>query len=309
MRAALSVLVASTLALAGCIGTTSESPALGSTATGDHAAADALDLQGTGCKEGGGHSVHPKAYQELPAPWVPADIMDDVGPQVVWSEAVDPFNPQPAKGNTFGNWHSTMICESLTFRGRAIEPFLGYVGERIEKPAFDNSTGHEPDHHYLVTVVAVADDELLEAFHHFGIQAMKAVPSWETLPGGLERIQMDTELNGAYDTVVKWTPWGEMMQHTRIWFQNTGGKELPHGAEGHTPTMRATPISFDFWTNGGTHLVADGQAYFSHTGTEHHGPTGAPPGHTAAVAYVDFDRTFAWGPSYPDYQLDVVWDH
>lgn len=306
MRALLAVPLVVAV-LAGCLSAPAPSveSAPAETATTSLAA---LDLVATGCREGGGHSVHPKEYQELPEPWVPADILEDVGPQVVWSEYVDPLNPSPDPGETFGNWHATVLCESMTFRGRALEPaFFGYVGERVERPVFDTSTGPEPDHHYLVTVVAVADDELLRAFHDAGIQAMKASATWEDIGGGFDRILMTTELNGAYDSVQSWKAWGEPTAHTRVWFQDTG-KELPHGAEGHTPHMDATPTSFDMWTTGGEHIVAEGQGYFSHSGTQHHG--GLPgAGHTAALGYRDFDRTWTWGPSYPDVKLTQVWDH
>lgn len=295
--------------LAGCLAPAATSPVpSGADATAALSDPAPLDLVGTGCREGGGHSVHPKAFQELPEPWVPADVMDDVGPQVVWSEYVDPLNPTPDPGETFGNWHVTVLCETLAFRGRALDPpFFGYVGERIERPDFDASPGADPDHHYLVTVVAVADDELLAAFVDFGITAMKATATWERAADDVDRIVMLTESNGDYTSVQKWKPWGEPMPHARVWFQSTG-KELPHGEHGHTPSMRATPVAFDMLTTGGTHLVAEGQGYFSHEGTEHHG--GLPgAGRVAAVAYLDFDRTWTWGPRYPDVVLDTVWDH
>lgn len=305
MRAPVPAFVVLVLAVSGCVAL----PADPAPAAADLAAVDlgGLDWTATGCREGGGHSVHPKEFQELPEPWVPADILDDVGPQVAWSEAPGPL--PPSKGNTFGNWHSTVLCDSMTFRGRALEPaFFGYVGERIERPVFDNSSGPDPDHHYLVTVVAVADDELLATLVAGGILAMKAEPSWEMLPGGLERIRMATELNGRYDSIHAYEAWGEPMVHTRLWFQNTG-KELPHGADGHTPQMEATPVSLDMRTEGGVHFVAKGEGYFSHEGTQHHGPVAPPAGKTAAVVYRDFDRAWSWGPAYPEMTLRTVWDH
>src|SRR5688572_14871913 len=101
------------LALAGCITAPAiDTPIRASMDNGD--ATQALGLAGTGCKEGGGHSVYPVAWSWiLPEPWYPADITGDVGPQLIHSSP-DPLHPVPEEGSTMGNWHVAMLCEGWT---------------------------------------------------------------------------------------------------------------------------------------------------------------------------------------------------
>lgn len=268
-----------------------------------------LGLAGTSCIEGGGHSVHPVSLNPLPEPWLPADILGDVGPQLVYSEVPDPFYPVPTEGQTMGNYHATMWCEAWSLDGVATDPlFLGFVGMRVEPPAFDD--GPEASHHYLVTVIATDDDEVLARLRAAGIGAMEATATREDLPDGSIRIQMTTELNGAYDSLFARKQMGEMQaERVRLWWQEGyaghGGGEGPH--EAHQDGYR--PLALDLVTlRAGTHFAAEGQGYFAHTENDHHEPLPGAYGHTAALLYQDFDRAIEWGPR-PDLRLDEAYVH
>lgn len=282
-------------------------------AAADAALAGPLGLAGAACFEGGGHSVHPVSLNPLPEPWMPADILSDVGPQLLYSEVPDPENPVPTEGKTMGNWHSTMWCEGWTLDGEAREDvFFGYVGMRVEPPAFDDASA-PATHHYLVTVIATTDDVVLARLQAAGFAAMKATAQREDMPDGTMRLQMWTEGNGDYDSVFKPKEIGANdATRTRLWFQSTPtGGHAGHGG-GEERADRASgefrPIALDLVTNGGTHLIAEGQGYFSHSGTAHHAPLPGAYGHTAALAHADFDRVFEWGPR-PDVTLTEAYLH
>jgi hypothetical protein len=255
----------------------------------------ALGLAATGCEEGGGHSVHPRMLNPLPEPWMPADILDDVGPQLLYSEVPDPTKPTPEKGSTIGNWHATVRCASWTLHG-VEKPGLvfGYVGMKIEHPPFGDE---EPAREYIVTVVAANDPELIEAFHAAGVHAMSATTAWTPMPGDWLRVQMQTDHNGAYDSLFKPKSAGSIDAGlVRLWFQ----KENEDGTW--------SPVAIDMWTTEAQHVIADGQGYFSHSGTQHHFPAPGAYGHTAALMLRGFDREWSWGPR-PDVKILAYYDH
>lgn len=273
-----------------------------------------LGLAGTACWEGGGHSVHPIIFNPLPDPWTPADVLDDVGPQLTYSEVPDPMRPVPQEGSTMGNWHVAMWCEGWTLDGEERPDVLfGYVGMKVEAPPFDDALV-PATHHYLVTVIATNDDEVLARLTAAGFAAMKATAEKVEAPDGTLRVQMWTGSNGDYDSLFKPKEMGAMKaSRIRIWYQSTPDG---HGVHGHEPggerQDRASgefrPIALDLVSTGGTHVAAEGQGYFSHSGTEHHAPLPGAYGHTAAFGHAGFDRAIEWGPR-PDVTLDEAYLH
>ncbi len=254
---------------------------------GDGAAAVAMALSATNCFEAGGHSVHPKFLNPLPAPWQPADIIDDVGDQLVYSEIPDPMNPIPQRGNTMGNYHATIICESWSVDGEPrTDRLFGFVGMKVETPPFGEPG---PSHEYLVTVVATNDEDVAATLAAGGIHPMIAsatVDGRSSGAGDLLDIHMETDHNGMYDSVFQRTDLGDLhAPWVRLWFQH----------ENENGTF--SPVALDMHSTGGIHFGAEGQGYFSHSGTDHHWPLPGAYGHTAALGYDGFDRTWSWGPA------------
>lgn len=212
-----------------------------------------------------------------------------------------------------GNYHATMWCEGWTLDGEALEEiFFGFVGMKVEPPAFDDAA-LPATHHYLVTVVATDDETVLERLHAAGIAAMAATATHEAMPDGTLRIQMRTEGNGDYDSLFKPQADGEMhAKRVRLWWQSTGVGDHAHEGEGHVDGAHMSgafrPVALDLVASGGEHHVAAAQGWFSHSGTDHHAPLPGAYGHTAGVLYAGFDRTFEWGPR-PDVVLDLAYLH
>ena len=322
MRIALTLLVAA-LMLPGCVSEpVTDADGVGAAdALADAAAPSPLGLAGTSCMEGGGHSVHPKSLwasgqvRVVPDPWVPADVLDDVGPQLTFSEIPDPERPIPENGNTMGNYHATMWCDAWTLDGAPRDDvFLGFVGMKVEDPRWFGDAGGaaQPTHQYVVTVVASNDDEVLARLHAGGIAAMKATATRDELPDGTLRIRMFTEGNGAYDSLFKPKADGDMhATHVRLWWQmplDDAGHEHGHDDGPHMEGA-FRPVALDLFAQGGAHAVAEAQGYFSHTGTQHHEPLPGAYGHTAAVLYTGFDRVVEWGPRVGDVTLDWAYVH
>lgn len=307
-------LIAFTLLLAGCA-TPAVDDATTTAATDDATTTlAAFDLAGRGCIEAGGHSVHPRSLWEkgqvsvVPEPWVPADVWDDVGPQLTFSEVPDPERPIPEKGNTMGNYHATTWCDAWAFRGvEKPDMFFGWVGMKVEAPTF--LPDDAPTHQYVVTVLATNDDDVLAALHDAGFAAFKATATRETMPDGTLRIQMMTEGNGNYDSLFKPSEAGEsVLAHARLWWQRAPDGAHHEHDEGAHAEGAFQPIALDMLSTGGTHFVAEAQGYFSHSGTDHHAPLPGAYGHTAAMMHDGFDRVFSFGPQ-PDVMLDVAYVH
>lgn len=248
-----------------------------------------LRLEATGCLEGGGHSVHRNYPDYLPDPWVPADVIDDVGPQVVHSE----FGGV-VLGPTMGNYHATVVCESWTLNGEARDMLLGFVGMKVEAPPFDDGA---PTKHYLITVIATSDPALQEILHHAGFHATltKGEATW--MPGGSLYTVLDTEDHGIYESAFVTKEHKPMDAGPfRLWWQ----KENADGT--------FSPIALDLRNTGGTHLVAEAQGWFHHLRTEDHAPLPGAGGWTAGLAYEDFDRVITLGPR-PDVKLEEAYVH
>ena len=287
--------------LAGCLAdepASDESPELQKAAL----AGPELVVSGVDCAQAGGHSVHPRsaagvwAFAEaVPEPWQVADVLEDVGPQVTYSEIPDPLHPTPTEGETWGNYHATMTCASWTVNGESRPDLLfGFVGTRVEEPPWGDGI---PSRNYLVTVVATNDDEVLAALHAAGIHATLATGS--IAPNGpLLETLLDTADHGRYESLFAPKELGAMPDGPiRLWFQQAleGGGYAPVALDlVHTP--------------GGTHYGAEGQGYFGHWGTDMHGPQGGLGGKTAALAYTGFDRTITFGPR-PDVVVEDAYHH
>lgn len=299
------------LLLAGCIDTPAASdlgPASTDAATIDGALAP-LGLAATSCFEGGGHSVHPRMFDPLPDPWVAADILDDVGPQLVYSETPDPTKPIPPKGDTIGNYHATVWCEGWTLDGAPVDDLIfGFVGMKVEPPVFD--VGSEPaTHHYLVTVIASNNEDVNARLNAAGIAAIPATAERMVAPDGTLRIQMWTEGNGDYDSLFKPKEMGDnTATRVRLWWQEGYGHGGDHGVRAASEEHGYRPLALDLVTTGGTHYVAEAQGYFSHSGTAHHAPLPGAYGHIAALMYDGFDRVFEFGPR-PDIAIPEAYDH
>lgn len=314
MRGPLTAVVFALLA-AGCTGAPDpEDTTTLAASAGEGVPAAPLGLAGTSCWEGGGHSVHPIAFNPLPEPWIPADVIGDVGEQLVYSEVPDVSNPIPEEGTTMGNWHVTVICEGWTLDGEPKSDLIfGYVGMKVEAPPFDNASA-PATHQYLVTVIATNDDDLLTRLQAAGYAAIKATAEKVVAPDGTLRVQMRTEGNGEYDSLFRPKEMGPLeATRIRIWYQSTADG---HGVHGHEPSGERRdrargefrPIALDLVSTGGTRIAAQGQGYFSHSGTEHHAPLPGAYGQTAAFGHVGFDRVFEWGPR-PDVVLSEAYLH
>lgn len=298
------LLLAALLVSAGCLG--ADAPPENGTPTASEPAPPSLPpfaLTGQGCIEGGGHSVHPRTVaggvfdfaSAVPAPWQVADVLEDVGPQLVYSEVPDPMNPVPSEGNTWGNYHATVVCEGWTWNGETRDDLLfGFVGARVEEPPWGDGV---PSRNYLVTVVATNDPDVLDALHAAGIHATDATATL-ALDGAIFDAVLDTAHHGRYESTFVMKELGAMPEAPiRLWFQH----------ENEDGTF--TPVALDMvHTPGGAHHGAEGQGYFGHWETDMHGPQGGLGGHTAALAYTDFDRTITLGPR-PTIALDEAYEH
>lgn len=298
--ARLTVLVLGCLVLAGCTEAPDDTQATVDDAGHGHGAvgeAAGFLFEGSDCIEGGGHSVHPELPDYLPDPWDPADVMDDTGKPPLTTEFwAHPDQTIPEDGNTMGNWHVTMTCGSSTLDGRALQDHVfGYVGMRIEAPAFDDGT--PVDRHYLVTVIATNDPAFRELLHHRGFHATDATGHVGMQDTGLFHNVLDTADHGVYEAYFSPEPAGDMPASYRLWFQKDNGDGT------------FSPIALDLLNDGGSRLRAAG-AYgsFTHLETEDHAPLPGAGGESPAVAYTDFARSITPGPA-PDIRLDEAYIH
>jgi hypothetical protein len=297
MRRGALLVILLAMALAGCAAPQPAAPA----SSGPPAApqgADALpafELHGTRCLMGGGHSVHERSIAPLliPEPWEAADILDDVGPQLVYPE--EPWAGVPSKGHTWGNWHVTVRCEGWTSRGDAIQDLVfGFVATRVEAPPFDDGTASR---HYIVTVLATSDRAMRETLHAAGFHATmtKGYAAWD-LPDVFHSL-LDTEDHGVYESVFRTAAAGAMDQGvTRLWWQH----------EADDGSFR--PVALDLRPGGGEHLRAEPNGYFSHLRTHDHDPLPGAAGNTAGLTYTGLDLTVTLGPR-PDVRLEKAYVH
>ena len=278
----------------GCLGASDE-PIATTQQGAEGGRAPGFELNGTNCREGGGHSVHPRMFNDVPDPWVRADVLEDVGPQLVYSEVPDPLSPVPSEGNTWGNYHATVLCEIWTFNG-VDKPglVLGFVGAKVEPPAFD--TGPPAQRHYLVAVVGTSDAEVNEALQAAGLEG-EELTGLAADENGLFHTLLTTHHHGEYETLFVPEDLGTTEPWTkRIWWLEGNDDE------GYVP------FALDLTDTAAVHRVAQVQGYFGHWGTDMHGPQGGLSGHTAALLYEDFDRTVTLGPR-PDVVLSERYHH
>ncbi len=262
-----------------------------------------LALEGSGCTQGGGHSVHPQnvagvwnVSAQVPEPWIVADVLEDTGDQFVYSEIPDPTTPVPEEGNTWGHYHATLECDAWTFDGQPLneDTMFGFVGPKVQTPPFANTSA---DNEYLATVIATNHDDVYERFHEAGIDVMHATGTIEHQTPSTVRIDMHTSHNGDYLSIYELHEIGPLTLDTvRLWSQS------------ETPNRTFTPLAVDIHLDGGTHYGAQQQGYFHHMGTAHHWPLPGAGGTTAAVHYDGFDVRFTWGPM-PTVALDAHYDH
>ncbi len=289
---------------AGCLG---EEAGLSSTDTGtvpgdESAAQSGLDLDAQGCTMAGGHSVHPRSVagawalaDQVPDPWQVADVLEDVGPQVVYSEIPDPMHPVPEEGETWGHYHATITCESWRLDGQQLEDvLLGFVGPKVETPSFAPSSA---DNEYLATVLATSDPSVHTALQRAGFGTMEADGRLVQHAGQGVEVSMATAHNGEYLSIFDKKELGENhVQDLRLWIQL-------ENVDGTT-----TPVALELDLEGGTHYGAQGQGYFQHVRTGHHYPLPGAYGHTAAFMLEGFDVSFQVGPQ-PDVALEDAYDH
>lgn len=285
-------------ALAGCIAQPSPGPAAAPVAADLQQASGLPEfrLEGQGCTMGGGHSVHSKSVMRfvIPEPWEAADILADVGPQMVYPE--EPYDGIPAEGNTWGNWHVTTTCESWVYNGQPLEDFVfGFVTSRIEAPPFDDGV---PVRHYIMTVLATGDSAMQEAFHAAGFHATTTTGINEWPAPDLYHHVLDTGDHGIYESIYRVAEAGEPDQGiTRLWWQS----------ENEDGTF--SPIALDLDIKGGRHFWAEPNGYFSHLRTEDHSPLPGAAGNIAGLNWQDIDFTATLGPRRTDVKLEEAYIH
>jgi hypothetical protein len=262
-----------------------------------------FELVGRDCIEAGGQSVAPRSIAGMTpfmypqAPWERADVLEDTGPQLVYSQGVtDPLNPVPREGHTWGHIHVTLWCESWTFNDDPRPGLVfGYVGAKVEEPPFGDDV---PSRSYLTTLVAVNDPEIRQALQSIGVEAMDATATMD-FDGTRLHTVLETHHHGTYETLFLVKELGKMPEEPfRLWWQVDNGDET------------AVPVALDLsHTPGAVHYGAEGQSYFAHTGTHMHGPQGGLAANTAAVAWVGHDRTIVFGPRADDVLLPEIYYH
>lgn len=289
------MVVACALLLAGCVSQSTTQPVAPAASPPPAPAAPAFELEGTECILGGGHSVHSSRIAGfiIPEPWKVADILDDVGPQPVYPE--EPEDGVPSKGNTWGNWHVTTMCEGWTYDGKPLAGHVfGFVGARVEAPPFDDGSAVR---HYLITVLASSDHGLHEALHAAGFHASLTKGTIEYQVGDVFHHVLDTEDHGVYESLYRTVGQGEAPQGiTRLWFQQ------------ENPDKTYSPIALDLQVRGGTHKWAEPNGYFSHLRTHDHDPLPGAAGNIAGLNWEGFDLVVTLGPR-PDVKLQKAYIH
>lgn len=288
-------LVGLLLALAGCTAPAAEPAPVQPAQTPAEPAMGEFRLEGTSCLEGGGHSVHPRRYADIliPEPWVAADVLQDVGPQLTYSET--PQDGVPEEGDTWGNYHATVVCRDWSRDGDALEGHVfGFVGARVEPQPFD--PGPPAERHYIITVLATSDHALHEFLHAQGFHASMTKGTAEWRAEGLFHNLLDTEDHGVYESLFRTGEAGPMPGTMRLWYQ----KENGDGS--------FSPLALDMANTGGTHLWAEPNGYFSHLRTHDHDPIPGAAGQIAGLVYAGFDRVVTLGPR-PDVRLEEAYIH
>lgn len=303
---ALTLAVAASLALVGCIGANVEPPAT-DLAVPAASATPAFGVTMGGCREGGGVSLY-NMEDGAPGPVDPftrADVQDDVGHPMIASYG----EPIPPGGATTGIWHISGVCDSYAYNGEergALE--WGWVGVRIYPPPWDTS-GIERQ--FFIADLSFMDEEIVQALRD--ATDIHASVTWgskvEWLAPNVLHTVLDDEEHGVFETHAKMKAYRAYEpEPIRFWMLAAeGGHE--HGADGGAAEATWRAVSFDLATTGGEeHLVADVTGVLSHTRTDAHGAVPGAAGNLAAVLYTGFERTITIGPS-PDLVFMETWTH
>jgi len=290
------------LALAGCLGANKPGEQAPAAVIGaDSMPLPPLALAGTGCVWGGGHSVHTHELDDVvPPPWKPADVMEDVGPQLSYSDPGEQIYGIPSSG--WGNWHTNFVCRAWTLDGAATQLTFGMVLTRVDPPRFDPEPVHR---NYIVNVIASDNASLNGRLMMDGWMSMPATGqlSWD---GGSFHHVLATKMHGTYESLFRTRDVGAPLQDDiiRLWFQRPD-------ATGKT----FSPVSIDLRLSGAArpaHFIADPDGYFSHTNTEDHAIVAGEPsgvaGQIAGFVLTGFDAEFAWGPA-PNVTLEKAYTH
>ncbi|MCA1812904.1 MAG: hypothetical protein LC624_03000 [Halobacteriales archaeon] len=281
--------------LAGCTAQPATQQPLTQSAPAQVTAPASFDLEGQRCLLGGGHSVHSTSVAPLiiPEPWKVADILGDVGPQLVYPE--EPEEGVPSEGKTWGNWHVTILCDAWQYDGKDVPGLVfGFVVTKVEQPPFDTGP---PGPRYIMNVLATGDHGMHEALHKLGFHASTTTGTSEWTAPDVYHNLLDTADHGVYESIFHTSPFGDVPQNlTRLWFQRMNDDST------------FTPIALDLWLHGGKHLIADPDGYFSHLRTQDHAPIPGAVGNIAGLVYQDADVTLKLGPV-ADVKLDKAYEH
>lgn len=292
----LAGLLAAFALLAGCIAQPAPEPAPVQAAGADLPAGPAFRLEGTGCLVGGGHSVHSQRIAPfiIPEPWKVADILADVGPQLVFPE--EPEDGVPSEGNTWGNWHVTVTCDAWMYGGEPLDGLVfGFVSAFVEAPPWDDGV---PVKSAIMTVLAASDHGVHEALHGAGFHASLTTGVNEYAAPGLYHHVLDTDDHGVYESAYRTAEAGEAPQGVlRLWhqFENEDGTYSPY--------------ALDIAMTGGKHLWAEPNGYFSHLRTEDHAPLPGAAGNIAGLNWEGVDLVITLGPKRDDVRLPEAYIH
>ncbi len=250
----------------------------------------------TGCTAVSGVSVYPRAQYSAsaaapPAPFVPADIREEIGDaRVASANGAGWFT---ATGEVAGHWHTALQCDTMSW---------GFVGIRVEPPDFDDA----PVDHNVLLAVWSWPSTMVQAMHPIGhattAQDVRVI---------VDAARMDMLLDDAEHGVYQGTaPRGSPLaahdaEVVRFWqLLPASGEHNHHDQEGPY-----RPIAFDMdMTAYGREVLVDSIGFFAHTGTDHHAPLPGLGGNDAAVAWSGFDATIRQGPR-PDVSLNATWVH
>lgn len=292
----LVLLAMAVFVVAGCTAPATVQPASAPATAPPAAAEPAFSIQGKACSVAGGHSIHSKSVERfvIPEPWVAADILDDVGDQLMFPE--EPQDGKPSKGNTWGNWHVTVKCtEWSTEDGAMREHVFGFVSTRVETPPWDLDGGAV--RHYILNVLATSDEHVLEHFHGAGFHATptSGISEWPA-PGVFHHV-LDTRDHGMYESLYKVEEMGEAPQGiVRLWWQ----------FENEDGTF--SPRALDLKLTGGKHFRAEPNGWFHHLRTEDHSPLPGAGGNIAGLNWEEVDIEVTLGPA-PAVLLDKAYLH
>ncbi|MHB1261076.1 MAG: hypothetical protein ACYC2H_05110 [Thermoplasmatota archaeon] len=257
-------------------------------ATDPELAPAVLDLQVSGCREGGSY-VTWNAYEgdrNFPFEFVPMDISDDVGRPAANSVGHPQEGSVLPNGNVTGAYHPIVHCDSWIARGvQGADLLMAFVGVRIHQPSFD------PDavpRQYLAGALAVNQPAVADAFLAAGFPIETLSDTVFSIDGGVLRTFIHFSHHGDIYSVIPFKEADAKPDETiRLWVMDV---------RDGTTTVRA----LDLIDEGGTRLVASAPGYFEHFANSDQPPVPGAPLHsytTWLLGYTGFSRTFEAGPT------------